>query len=434
VACVLIVGALPHHAGGAGSPDTTLLLHAVYLGVLGGIIACMGGAESKLRRGLHLLHEVNNVWNPRFGVERTMALNLDRMVRFFDADSALLLLKSEDHPPRYTVYVATPRTAGNTRAANELGAEAAHPFVELEQQGSLHYSQQHMLGRLLGRLPGLRSGRRAAAQTCEDACQRVANVLDARSFVSVPYVETTGRSGRLLVTSTRFDFARGDVHSLRQIADAVSMVLENSRLMEQLIADATEHERYKISRDLHDSTIQPYIGLKIGLQALYREAVGADSALSPRIQDLIEMTGEAVEDLRTYAANLREGSGIPGNGLLAAVNDHVERYRRFFGLKFEMDCRLTREISGQLAAELFHFLVEGMSNVFKHTRAKSGTLHIACNATHVMVRVVNEIPRGFHPEDFRPRSIAERVASLGGELTVQPANAGYTIVSATIPS
>jgi hypothetical protein len=39
---------------------------------------------------------------------------------------------------------------------------------------------------------------------------------------------------------------------------------------------------------LHDTTIQPYIGLKLALDGLYREA-GEEEPLSPRIADLIEM-------------------------------------------------------------------------------------------------------------------------------------------------
>ena len=42
------------------------------------------------------------------------------------------------------------------------------------------------------------------------------------------------------------------------------------RLIEELIAGAAESERLAMSRDLHDTTIQPYIGLKLALEGLYR--------------------------------------------------------------------------------------------------------------------------------------------------------------------
>jgi signal transduction histidine kinase len=116
------------------------------------------------------------------------------------------------------------------------------------------------------------------------------------------------------------------------------------------------------------------------------------------------------------------------------VNDHVERYRRFFGLEFEVDVTLKREVTGPIAAELFHFLVEGMSNVLKHTRSKKGSLHIREDGAHVRVCIANDIPRGFTPQPFVPRSIAERVESLGGELTVEPNQDGRTLVSAAIPA
>lgn len=431
VACVL--GAAGVYAG-LGRDVNAALLQAAYLAAVGSIIACMGGFELQLRRRLRFLHEVNNVWSPRFGVERTIALNLDRMVRFFAADAVLLLLSDDSRPGCYAMYMATPRTAGTVPAASELGEVAARPFLELDDRDSVRYVPPRLLSRIGDELLALGGRDRGEATFRGKACERLVNVLDARSFISVPYAQNAGIRGRIFVVSTRGEFSRADLESLREISHSVSMVLENSRLMEQLIADATEHERYKISRDLHDGTIQPYIGLKIGLQALYREAVGDGSSLAPRIRDLVEMTAETITDLRTYTANLREGSGLPGNGLLSAVSDQVERYQRFFGLDFAVECRLTREITGELAAELFHFLVEGMSNVFKHTRSKKGLLHISSDGANVIVRVANEIPRGFRPQPFMPRSIAERVKSLGGELEVHAESDGHTVVSAKIPA
>jgi len=32
------------------------------------------------------------------------------------------------------------------------------------------------------------------------------------------------------------------------------------QLMDELVSRAAEHERYRISLDIHDTTIQPYIG------------------------------------------------------------------------------------------------------------------------------------------------------------------------------
>jgi signal transduction histidine kinase len=433
VACLAVAAAARSFKPAAGGLGDMALVHAAYVGVLGFMISCGGGSAFRLRRRLHVLHEINNVWNPRFGVARTVALNLDRIVQFFGANSALLLLKGEAGGDEYTMHIATPRTAGGAPSPNLLSESVARPFLELAEGDVVRYALPGLLHRAVQALLALRRDERAA-ERCRDAvCERLANVLDARSFVSVPYVETPGVRGRLFVTSTQSDFSRNDVESLKRIAAAIAMALETSRLMEQLISSATEHERFKVSRDLHDSTIQPYIGLKIGLQALYREATGAESSLTPRIRDLIDMTGEAIDDLRRYAANLREGNALHRGGLLDALEDQVERYRRFFGLEFELDVHLASEITGPLAAELFHFLVEGMSNVLKHTESKKGWLHLSSYATHVRVHVANEIVSPGAPHYFLPRSIAERVESLGGVLTVHPERGGHTMVCATIP-
>ena len=89
----------------------------------------------------------------------------------------------------------------------------------------------------------------------------------------------------------------------------MSKVVENLQLLDQLVSSAAEHERVMISRDIHDATVQPYIGLRLGLEALYRDG-GSTSPLSQKILDLIEMANATVRDLRGYTRGLLEGAEI----------------------------------------------------------------------------------------------------------------------------
>lgn len=45
----------------------------------------------------------------------------------------------------------------------------------------------------------------------------------------------------------------------------VLTAVENVELLNQLASSAADNRRQKISLDIHDSTIQPYIGLKLGI-------------------------------------------------------------------------------------------------------------------------------------------------------------------------
>ena len=116
----------------------------------------------------------------------------------------------------------------------------------------------------------------------------------------------------------------------------VSKVVENLQLLDQLVSSAAEHERVMISRDIHDAAVQPYIGLRLGLEALYRDG-GATSPLSQKILDLVEMANATVRDLRGYTRGLLEGTEIPGGSLGAAILMQTERHKRFHGLDVTTD-------------------------------------------------------------------------------------------------
>ena len=172
------------------------------------------------------------------------------------------------------------------------------------------------------------------------------------------------------VTSDGEGFWHSDIEFLAQVSDAMATFIENMSLVEELVSKAAEHERMTISRDLHDTTIQPYIGLKLALDALYRDA-GPDNVLSKRISELIAMTEMTVRDLRDYAATLKQNIPMPGEFLVDAVKKQAERLGQFYEIHVDVTSFITPLLSGRLAGEAFQIISEGLSNVLRHTPSKS---------------------------------------------------------------
>jgi hypothetical protein len=59
------------------------LIRTIYLFGLGWMIAYWGGREITLRQRLMILQEIGSQWNPRIGVDRTISVNLERLLDFF---------------------------------------------------------------------------------------------------------------------------------------------------------------------------------------------------------------------------------------------------------------------------------------------------------------------------------------------------------------
>ena len=90
------------------------------------------------------------------------------------------------------------------------------------------------------------------------------------------------------------------------------------------------------------------------------------------------------------------------------------------------------ELRAQLAAEAFQMVVEGLSNIRRHTQAAQAKIEVSLRHDCLHLRIEND--RADEPwATFAPRSIAERAAALGGEASVRTDDHGATVVTVEVP-
>jgi signal transduction histidine kinase len=436
LASVVLFGAVGLNVTPAWSEPhvSGVLIRAVFLFVFGIMMADLGGYERLHKRRLRLLKEITNPWNPRFGVDHVKCASLDRLLEFYNADSCVLVLRRSNPVPHYMMYSASREKRGASSAPSRVDEEAAGALRRLPDSLAACYHDPE--GPLWTRMRGYAAydfDLGAYTTSFLADCAAWANLLDTYSFVTVPYSQRDGTSGRLFITSNRSGFGRSDIDFLAQASAAMATVIENMYLVEELATQAVEHERKTISRDLHDTTIQPYIGLKLALDGLYREA-GEENILGPRIAELIAMAELTIRDLREYASTLKDKAAMPGEFLLTAVKRQAERLERFYGIRVEVKGVISPRLDGRLAAQAFQIIAEGLSNVLRHTRARSAFVTILCEESHLLLEIGNELSPGETPaKDFTPGSISERAHTLGGRTHIDRSTGSHTVVRVSIP-
>ena len=410
------------------------LIRPIYLLALGYMIAKWGGREILLKRRLMLLRDVNST-NARAGLDQVIEANVRRILEFHNAERCVLALQRTGSAPCYVMYAAA-RSEQRASGPQEMTEDSGARLLSFKDSESILYSSR------ASRTSAARSScvavdskdeRKSTLPSSE--CEFVAALLEASYFVAVPYRQSDGTRGRLFLTSDHSRFTRGDVQFLLQFTAAVSKVVENLQLLDQLVSSAAEHERVMISRDIHDAAVQPYIGLRLGLEALYRDG-GATSPLSQKILDLVEMANATVRDLRGYTRGLLEGTEVPGGSLAAAILMQTERHKRFYGLDVATDVDVkSGQLSGRFASQIFHVVVEALSNVVKHTASRRAFVEVKSGAGSVCIRVGNEQSGDSQASpEFVPKSIKSRVEALGGSFEVQHTAQGNTVVQAVIPT
>jgi signal transduction histidine kinase len=397
------------------------LIRTIYLFALGWMIAYWGGREIALRRRLTILQEIGSQWNPRLGVDRTIALNLERLLDFFSVAECILVLRRPTNPPTFYTYTATNRKTPRSSAPTEISEGAADVLLALPDAIATTYqARTHVNGT-------------GAQGALAEGFAKLGNLFDAERFSTAPYRQRDGTAGRVFLIPEAESTANIDIDFLNQLISAISQAIENTQLTDELVLKAAEHERFRISLDIHDTTVQPYIGLKLGLDALHREA-GEDNPLTRRIGELLEMASMTIRDLRGYATALREKAPMSGNALMAAVREQADRFNRFYGVEVDVQSDHEMRVGAQVAAEAFRIISEGLSNVLRHTAARKAFVRIHARDGWLQLAIGNEAQSGGAPRSFTPRSINERALSLGGTSFVENSEDGHTIVHVSIPT
>jgi len=273
--------------------------------------------------------------------------------------------------------------------------------------------------------------------------QALAEFLAAHSFVSVPLRYRERFRGRIVVSSAR---ARAfDVHDavfLQQVANQALPVIENIRLVERLASDATDEERNRIARSVHDCVIQPYYGLQMGLKALHTALedkqngnglpYGEGKEAGALLSELMSMTADGIDELRQYVSGLKHSRN--GDVRLA---DSIRRFASKFEQATGIHVKVTDKTEGfagneRLTSEVFQMAAEALSNVHRHTQARSARVTLSLSEGAIQLQVENDWNGDSEVSRFTPGSISDRAEALGGRAEVQ-LEEGRTILRVQVP-
>jgi signal transduction histidine kinase len=426
-----IVGGLTAPRGPAFELDRALI-RPLYLGVLGYLISFWGEHERRSRRKLQLLRATTALSNPRFGVERSVASTLEAVRAFFGADACRVVVVA----PRGDGWTQVAARSHESDREGRVGvpAELARALVP-ERPAALVHRQAR--GARLRRVPELdvlatADGTWGRGDASEG--ERIAELLDAVSFASVPFDCGPGAAGRLYVTSRRASaFDRADAEFLLHVQEQVAPVLETIGVVDRLASDAAGDERRRIALDLHDSIIQPYVGLRLGMASL-RDAVAAGRVEEARsgLERLLAIADEEIRTLRGFTRALSDASrGVRGPMLASAVERFCGRFAAATGIRVDLHVAGDPALNDRLSAEVFQLVAEALSNVRRHTSATSADVRIDVADGALRIAVENDgVPGEGRP--FAPRSLSARATALGGR-TVVAAGRGRTAVRIQIP-
>jgi signal transduction histidine kinase len=217
------------------------------------------------------------------------------------------------------------------------------------------------------------------------------------------------------------------------VATARSMAEE--RLQNTI--DAAEQERGRWARELHDETLQSLAVLRMRLASALREESPDD--LHDTGQEAVEQIDDEIVKLRRLITELRPAS-LDTIGLEAALYALAQQHQQVGEIRIDCEFELSREAEDRpaplLETAVYRLVQEALNNVSKHSMAQNAKLKVREFPHHIELEISDD-GVGFEPnlvrEGFGLVGMRERVALLGGTLTIESSPGTGTTITAQIP-
>jgi len=205
--------------------------------------------------------------------------------------------------------------------------------------------------------------------------------------------------------------------------------------------EASESERARWARELHDETLQAMAGLRVLLSGARRS--GDPDRIMVAMGNAIELLEQGIADLRALITDLRPAA-LDELGPQAALETLAERVAQQSGLEIDLEVDLAFERGDaearhvtEIESTTYRLVQEGLTNVIKHAGATRVEVRVIDMDENIEI-LLRDDGRGFDPDadaaGFGLIGMRERVALVHGTLDVESAGGGGTTLRARIPT
>ena len=232
------------------------------------------------------------------------------------------------------------------------------------------------------------------------------------------------------------DATASESRKRRELIEELERTREQLALAQRVVG-MTE-ERSRIARELHDTVTQQLVGIVMHLEA----ANGADAAgAKTALEQSLRLAREGLAEARRLVWAERPAQ-LEAGSLTGALMTAGERVSKETGLAVEHDFAGDLDtLPAAVQALVLRGVQEALANARKHARARRVTISVARSDDLVTIDVHDD-GVGFDPDAARPtargagfglRGLRDRVAAVGGRLSIESAPGKGTTLAVHVP-
>lgn len=215
---------------------------------------------------------------------------------------------------------------------------------------------------------------------------------------------------------------------------------EKLRLREEFtqhLLDAQEQERQRVANELHDSVGQTLSLIK-NRTYLAIESLGSPEERRMQLEGMLELSGEAINEVRRIVHNLRP-LHIEELGLTNALSSLIQRVGESSALELQVQIEnIDDAVAPGQVTHVYRLMQEALNNVIKHAQATQVKVEVIRDL-HAVIIMVHDNGRGFSADaqtlhrGLGLTSMSERAQMLHGRFEVRSAPEAGTTLRVELP-
>jgi signal transduction histidine kinase len=260
--------------------------------------------------------------------------------------------------------------------------------------------------------------------------------LGYRSTVGVPIVVAGSIWGTLVAALGEGESLPPETERRMQaFAELVALAVASAQAREELeasrvrIVEASDAERRRLERNLHDGAQQRLVALSVALRLAQGKVGDAPDEAAELLATASEELMEALTELRELAQGIHPAV-LTEQGLGAALEVLAARAP----LPVELEVRLPERLPEPIEATAYYVVSEALANVVKHSDADSARVCAQRADGFALVEVADDGVGGADPSGGSGLcGLRDRVEALDGRLVVDSSPRRGTLVRAELP-
>jgi PAS domain S-box-containing protein len=255
--------------------------------------------------------------------------------------------------------------------------------------------------------------------------------------VAVPIVVSGRQWGAMVAAWTHADMAGGDTElRMAQFTELVATAVANAESGAELAASrgrivaTADEERRRIERDLHDGAQQRLVSTVLLLKTVQKELGEAGGPTAELLEEALAHAERAMDEMREIARGIHPRI-LSSGGLRPALKTLARRSPIPVTVDMQAGARLPEHVE----VTAYYVASEALTNAAKHAHASEVRITVGVEDEGIVLAVRDDGVGGADPSRGSGLiGLHDRVAALGGALTVHSEPGAGTVLIAQIPS